>query len=104
MHSKLYKESSSIIDCTGANEGIDPLEDEDVKHLWSWELRDVKVLPKAQRQQAQALKKSLLKVPFLLCTLDAIEMHAICNHAVIYNATVKDFMHHCQMHTSIFKT
>lgn len=48
--------------CTGASEVIDPLEDEDVKHVWSWELRDVKVLPKAQRQQAQTLKKSLLKV------------------------------------------
>lgn len=59
----------------------DPLEDEDVKRVWSWELRDVKVLPKAQRQQAQALKKSLLKVHLLLCTL-ATEMHAICRFAV----------------------
>ena len=49
-------------DCTGANEVVDPLEDEDAKHVWSWELRDVKVLRKAQRQQAQTLKKSLLKV------------------------------------------
>lgn len=55
-------EVSSMGDGTGANEVADPLEDEDVKHMWSWELRDVKVLPKAQRQQAQALKKSLLKV------------------------------------------
>ena len=51
----------------------DPLEDEDVKHVWSWELRDVKVLPKAQRQQAQALKKSLLKV---------VSQHTCTSHCV----------------------
>lgn len=62
MLSKLGMEASSLVDGTGANEVIDPLEDEDVKHMWSWELRDVKVLPKAQRQRAQSLKKSLLKV------------------------------------------
>ena len=75
MLSKLSVESSSMTDCTGANEVVDPLEDEHVQHVWSWELRDVKVLPKAQRQQAQALKKSLLKVDFLLCTLDATETY-----------------------------
>ncbi len=47
---------------TGASHVADPLEDEDEEHVWSWELRDAKVLPKAQRQQAQAVKKTLLKV------------------------------------------
>ena len=47
---------------TGASHVADPLEDEDEEHVWSWELRDAKVLPKAQRQQAQAIKKTLLKV------------------------------------------
>jgi hypothetical protein len=47
---------------TGANHVADPLEDEHEEHVWSWELRDAKVLPKAQRQQAQAIKKTLLKV------------------------------------------
>ena len=78
MLSKLSVEASSIGDCTGANQVVDPMEDDDIKHVWSWELRDVKVLPKAQRQQAQALKKSLLKVHLLLCTLDATGMHATC--------------------------
>lgn len=78
MLSKLSVESRSIGDCTGANQVVDPMEDEDTKHVWSWELRDVSVLPKAQRQQAQALKKSLLKVHLLLCTLDATGRHAIC--------------------------
>ena len=47
---------------TGASHVTDPLEDEHEEHVWSWELRDAKVLPKAQRQQAQAIKKTLLKV------------------------------------------
>ncbi len=47
---------------TGASRVADPLEDEDEELVWSWELRDAKVLPKAQRQQAQATKKTLLKV------------------------------------------
>lgn len=47
---------------TGASHVADPLEDEEEEHVWSWELRDAKVLPKAQRQQAQAIKKTLLKV------------------------------------------
>ena len=47
---------------TGASHVADPLEDEDEEHVWSWELRDAKFLPKAQRQQAQAIKKTLLKV------------------------------------------
>lgn len=84
MLSKPPMRSSSTGDCTGANEVIDPLEDEDVKHVWSWELRDVKVLPKARRQQAQALKKSLLKVHLLLCALGT-EMHAIWKFAIIMN-------------------
>ena len=47
---------------TGASHVADPLEDEHEEHVWSWELRDAKILPKAQRQQAQAIKKTLLKV------------------------------------------
>ena len=40
----------------------DPLEEIREEHVWRWELRDAKVLPKAQRQQAQGIKKALLKV------------------------------------------
>lgn len=40
----------------------DPLEDESEELVWRWELRDAKVLPKAQRQQAQGVKRALLKV------------------------------------------
>lgn len=77
--SKLSVDSSSMTNGTGANGVVDPLEDEHVQHVWSWELRDVKVLPKVQRQQAQTLKKSLLKVDLLLCTLDATGTYTCCN-------------------------
>ena len=48
--------------CIGATEVADPLEDEAEELVWRWELRDAKVLPKAQRQQAQGVKRALLKV------------------------------------------
>ena len=48
--------------CTGATGVADPLEDECEELVWRWELRDAKVLPKAQRQQAQGIKRALLKV------------------------------------------
>ncbi|KAL0034990.1 hypothetical protein WJX79_004632 [Trebouxia sp. C0005] len=53
----------------GASHVADPLEDEKEEHVWSWELRDAKVLPKAQRQQAQAIKKTLLKAQELTTAL-----------------------------------
>ncbi|DBA98101.1 TPA: hypothetical protein ACH3X1_014721 [Trebouxia sp. C0004] len=53
----------------GASHVADPLEDEHEEHVWRWELRDAKVLPKAQRQQAQAIKKTLLKAQELITAL-----------------------------------
>ena len=65
--------------CSGANDTVDPLEDENKQLLWSWELRDPKILLKSQRQQAQAIKKGLLKV--VLCTSAHAKlqlMHLLC--------------------------
>ena len=45
-----------------ASSVADPLEETGEEHVWRWEVRDAKVLPKAQRQQAQGIKKALLKV------------------------------------------
>lgn len=76
----------SLGDGTGANEVADPLEDEDVQHMWRWELRDVKVLPKAQRQGAQALKKSLLKVMSQQCCTSAV---CVWYHCQVVKGVVK---------------
>lgn len=46
----------------GANHVSDPLEDTNESHIWRWELRDVKVLPKVLRGQAQGIKKALHEV------------------------------------------
>ena len=48
--------------CADASTIADPLEEVGDELVWRWELRDAKVLPKAQRQQAQGIKKALLKV------------------------------------------
>lgn len=43
----------------GTNTVADPLEDTTKEHMWCWELRDAKVLPKPLRGQAQGIKKAL---------------------------------------------
>lgn len=50
--------------CAGAGGSalVDALEDSTVSHLWQWEVRDTKVLPKEFRAAAVALKKRAAKV------------------------------------------
>lgn len=43
----------------GADSVVDPLEDTTEEHIWRWELRDAKVLPKSLRGPAQGIKKAL---------------------------------------------
>ena len=44
------------------SERVDALEDSTEAFLWQWELRDAKVLPKADRAAATAHKKLMHKV------------------------------------------
>lgn len=60
----------------GVADTVDPLEDESEDALWRWELRDVKVLPKALRSKAQELKRNLHKVSYPSSRPSALQLQA----------------------------
>ncbi len=78
LHCLISSMQNELCFCSGASSAADPLEDDSQKHVWSWELRDAKVLPKALRQQAQAVKKALLKVTNISDTT-ADSLHVLQN-------------------------
>ena len=43
--------------CSGGSSLPDRLEDDTASHLWQWEVRDCKLLPKEQRPAAVAIKR-----------------------------------------------
>ncbi len=48
--------------CAAGADKVDALEDGSETFLWQWELRDAKLLPKAQRHAAAQHKKHMHKV------------------------------------------
>lgn len=62
-----FQQSCLVLAHAEAAESADALEDADPAHLWMWELRDLRALPKTVRTEATARKKRLKQVYMSMC-------------------------------------
>ena len=77
--SKVAKLLAHSCSAGGTSSLVDSMEDEGAEHLWQWELRDAKALPKEQRAAALALRKQAATVQARLSAIrvasKAMAMH-----------------------------